>query len=578
MWFRSAAIVGLVFALARIGTAEAPKVFSRALPPDRASLDRLNLKQEWSVYLPMASQRDSIEIVQTIDDQLFVQTRTGVITAIDARTGKIQWSASLGNGGYSNTYPVAANANFVFVAHVTRLYAFYRYSGVVEFNTDLGTPPTAGLIADSEAVYATLMTRPGASGVERIAAYAIPKPISLPDPAELAKYSPADKDKLANKTNPVDDLTKRYPVEGVSRTTPTTRVDEGSKGKLREAPLGGMAGTRSPSLAAATQITPPYMREGAHPVQSLGLVPSLRPPYHLRDESQRDIQRTPSLSTIPPSVASALALSDLRPRGVEPKLRWEFGMTRSVAFKLTQTPSRVWAVAENRGLIALSKKDKATQISGVTFEDVAAAPAQAGTIGYAPLGDGTLIAVDLEGGNKAGGLNVQWQANVGGLMNRTPVITDDAVFAAGDNSGVARIDRKTGDVNWRTDNASDRIVGVNNDFLYVQDRQGRLQVFDAKRANGGTAGKSMALSSINMSTFNVPIVNTVSDRLYFAADNGLIVCLRDASPKYAAPVRIAPAILVNPTSAPTGAKPKVDPMMMEEPKKEEPKKEDAKKE
>lgn len=562
MWFRSAAILGLVFALARVGTADAPKVYSRALPPDRASLDRLNLKQEWSLYLPMASQRDSIEMIQTIDDQLFVQTRTGMLTAIDARTGKIQWSASLGNGGYSNVYGVAANSQFVFAAHVTRLYAFYRYSGVVEFTTDLGTPPTAGLIADSEAVYATLMSRPGASGVERIAAYVLPNPISLPDPAEVAKMDPADKDKFAKTTNPVDDLTKRYPVSGVSRAQAATRIDEGTRGSMREAPLGGMSGSRTPSLAAATRITPPYMREGAPPVTSLVVVPTLRQPYRLRDEAQRDIQRTPSLSTIPPSVAAALALTDLRPQGVEPKLRWEYGMTRGVAFKLTQTPSRIWAVADNRGLIALSKKSKETQISGTTFEDVAAAPAQAGTLGYAPLGDGTLIAVDLEGGNRAGGLNIQWQANVGGIMNRTPIVTDDAIFAAGDNSGVARIDRKTGDVIWKTDNASDRVVGVNNDFLYIQDRQGRLQVFDVKRANGSVPGHSAPLTSIDMSTFNVRIANTVTDRLYFAADNGLIVCLRDASAKYGAPVRMAPAIEVNPTAAPTGAAmPKVDPMM-----------------
>jgi outer membrane protein assembly factor BamB len=579
MWFRSAAILGLVFALQQIGSAERSNVFSRAVPPDRAALDRLNLKLEWSVYLPLASQRDSIESVQTFDDQLFVQTRTGTLIAIDARSGKIQWSAALGNGGYANVYPVAVNSNFVFAAHVTRLYAFYRYTGVVEFTSDLGTPPTAGLAADNEAVYATLMTRPGASGVERIAAYTLPNPITIPDPGKIAAIKPGDADKHSNTVNPVDELTKRYPVSGVSRTTPNTNTSDGSRGRVREAPTGGMSGSSTPSLAVAQRVTPPYMQEGSPPVVSLVVVPSLRQPYRLRDEASRDIQRTPSLSTIPPSVASALALTDLRPKGIEPKMRWEFGMSRGVAFNLVQTPSRVWAVANNRGLVALSKSNKKIEVSGTTFEDVAAAPGQAGTIGYAPLGDGTLIAVDLATGNKDAGLNVNWQANIGGVMNRTPIITEDAVFAAGDNSGVARIDRANGNVMWKTDNAIDRIVGVNKDFLYVQDRQGRLQVFDAKRANGRQAGHSVPLSSIDMSTFNVPIVNTVSDRLYFAADNGLLICLRDSSPKYAVPVRMAPEIEVNPSAAPTGARP--DPKMpdpkMEDPKKEDPKKEDPKK-
>jgi hypothetical protein len=34
--------------------------------------------------------------------------------------------------------------------------------------------------------------------------------------------------------------------------------------------------------------------------------------------------------------------------------------------------------------------------------------------------------------------------------------------------------------------------------------------------------------------------------VYLAADNGLLVCLRDAAPKYARPVRIWPAPEVNP--------------------------------
>jgi outer membrane protein assembly factor BamB len=528
MWFRSAAILGLVFALNQIGTADVPRVYSRAMPPDRAQLDRLNLRQEWSLYLPLASQRDSIQSVQTIDDQLFIQTRTGLLIAVDALTGKIQWTAALGNGGYGNVYPVAANAKFVFAAHVTRLYAFYRYSGVVEFTTDLGTPPTAGLTADDDSVYATLMTRAGASGVERIAAYTLPNPINVPDPARIAAMNPADKEKFSKTLNPVDDLVNRYPVAGVPRGLHSNEIER-SRGRVREAPVGGMAGSRSPSLAVTTQVTPPYIREGEPPVVSLVVMPSLRQPYHLREESQRNIQRTPSISTIPPSVAAALSLADLRPRGVEPKLRWEFGMTRGVSFRLTQTPSRVWAVTEGRGLIALSKLNKTIEVSGTTFEQVAAAPSQAGTTAYAPLGDGTLIAVDLATGNRDGGLNIYWKANVGGIMNRTPIVADDAVFAAGDNSGVARVDRKTGDVKWRTDDAADRVVALSNNFLYVQDRQGRLLVFDAERANGTKAGRSAPLASMDMSAFNVPIVNTVNDRLYFAADNGLLVCLRDMS-------------------------------------------------
>ena len=55
-------------------------------------------------------------------------------------------------------------------------------------------------------------------------------------------------------------------------------------------------------------------------------------------------------------------------------------------------------------------------------------------------------------------------------MNRTPLVTDDAVFAAGDNSGVARIDRKTGEVIWKSDIQIDRVMAVNHEFAYLRDR------------------------------------------------------------------------------------------------------------
>jgi outer membrane protein assembly factor BamB len=364
-------------------------------------------------------------------------------------------------------------------------------------------------------------------------------------------------------------------VSGVSRVKANDPISDHSRASFRDVPLGGMAGSKTPSLAVATRVTPPYFREGTPPVASLVVLPSLQPPYHLRDQSSRDIQKTPSISTIPPSVASALALSDLRAHGIEPKLRWEYGMTRAVSFRLTQTPMRVWAVTDDRGLVALSKVDKTLEVAGKTFEQVAAAPGQAGTMGYAPLGDGTLIAVDLATGNRAGGLNVLWQANVGGLMNHTPIVTDDAVFSGGDNSGVARVDRKSGLVYWRTPNAADRVVAVNQDFLYIQDRVGKLQVFDVRRANGSVLGRTSPLASMDMSAFNVPIANTVSDRLFFASNNGLIVCLRDASPKYATMIRMAPPIDVNPQ-----VKAGVEGLNKapEAKKEEEPKKEEAKKE
>lgn len=538
MWSRPAAAAGLLVAAAALAQAQ-PGSYSRALPPDRGPLERLNLRTEWTLYLPIDGKRDNVALVQTVDDQLFVQSRTGLFVAVDARTGQVQWSAALGNGGYTNVYPVAANSQFVYVTNVTKLFAFYRYTGVTEFVTDLGTPPQAAPVADESGVYVVLGMRPGSAGAHRVAAYNLPRPIILAGPDAPGAGGPKAGTSGFNLGNPVDDLTRRYPSPGATR--PTMTDDFGTaRGSVKELPVGGVTGTRSPSLAVLPKVTPPYTAEGGPFSPSLVVVPSMRQPYHLRDESGKFVQRTPSVGTIPPSVAAAMALTDLRPKGVEPTLRWEMGLAGRVLYPLTLTPSRVWAVTDDRSVFAVAKVDRRRELVAQLPDQVLAPPGQAGTIAYAPLADGDVVAVDLTGGDLVGGINRLWRATVGGLQNHTPFVTQDAVYAAGDNSGVTRIDRATGDVVWKSDRSADLVIAANQEFVYVRDRQGRMLVFDARRATDPAARFSAPLSGIDLAEFNVPVVNTVSDRIFLAADNGLLVCLRDASPKYAAPVRINP--------------------------------------
>lgn len=558
MWSRPAA-AGLVLGLAALGSAQPPAPPTRAVPPDAAALARLNLRTAWSQYLPVAGGRDTIQLIQTIDDQLFVQTRTGQLIAIDARTGRVQWQVAMGNGGYTNVYPVAVNSRFVFVANVTRAYAFYRDTGVVEFTADLGTTPVAGLAADNRGLYAVLASQPGGAGAHRVVAYDLPNPIVLADTTK----GPGAKagEQVVRAGNPVDDLTRRYPAPGAVRSAgPVESARSATTGPM-EAPADGYGGSRTPSLAVVPRVVPPYKTEGDHSSPSLAIVPSLRQPYRLHDEAGKSIQRTPSIGTIPPSVAAALALSDLRTSGVRPKTRWEYGLTTRVLYAPLLTPSRVWIVTDVKAYLGLSKADRTVEVSGSLWDQMAAAPAQAGTTAYGCLSDGTLVSVDLEGGNRFSGVDVRWRTNIGGYPNRTPVVTNDAVFAGGDHSGVARVDRATGALVWRTDRQADQLLAVNQDFAYVRERQGKLLVYDARRATEPATGRAAPLTGLDLPEFNIPVVNTVSDRLFLASDNGLLVCLRDASAKYDTPVRMAPPVQVNRTppraaAPPAGGMPK----------------------
>ena len=545
MWSRPAAALGLFLLLTALGSAQPAGSFSRAVPPDKAVLERLNLRTEWTVNLPIEGKRDSIQLVQTFDDQLYIQTRTGLLFVVDVLTGRVQWSASLGNGGYTNVYPAAVNSQFVYVTNVTKLYAFYRYTGVTEFVLELNTVPLTGLAADESGVYAILAGRPGAVSAHRAIAFNLPRPIAVADAATNANLPATQRDpKLPN---PVDDLTRRYPPSGAVRTDVRDEFEgSGKRAAVGEVPAGGMTGSRTPSLAALPKVTPPYRLEGQPISPSLTTIPTLRQPYHLRDRDQRDIQRTPSIGTIPPSVAASLALADLRPRGVVPPIRWEYGLANHIIFTPAQTPYRLWVVADNRGLYAISKVDKGIEVSDRTTEQIVAPPGQAGDRAYVTLSDGQLLAAEVLRGNTTGGVNFVWRVNVGGLLNHQPYVTEDAVFASGDNSGVTRVDRATGNIVWRSDRAADLLLAANQEFVYIRDRQGRVHVYDAKRATDPLQQRSVPLTGLDLSEFNVPVVNTVSDRLFLAADNGLIVCVRDASPKYLRPMRMAPDVPVNP--------------------------------
>ncbi len=84
MRYRLAVAFAAVLCTAIAAHAQKNNVYSKAVPPDKAALDRLNLRTEWSQVIPVEGTRDTLTQIQTFDDQLFVQTRTGAFIALDA--------------------------------------------------------------------------------------------------------------------------------------------------------------------------------------------------------------------------------------------------------------------------------------------------------------------------------------------------------------------------------------------------------------------------------------------------------------------------------------------------------------
>ncbi|MCZ2341523.1 MAG: hypothetical protein LC104_06965 [Bacteroidales bacterium] len=532
-------------------------VYSNAIPPAKESLERLNLHSEWNVYVPLDGRADGLAEVQIVDaGQIFAQTRAGLLVAVDAITGAKQWTYRYPRP-YSNVYPVGVTDRFVFAVNVSHIFCFHRYTGLLEFQFELPGAASAGPVADHENFYVTI-------GATKAMCYRYPQPIQT-DPVVAKNLDemtgPIGMDgravKGGNKApNAADQIAKRYaerllpnpfaePQFEATRFPPSEHSFHGDE-------FGG-GGNLTPSISALPRVSPPYTAHYYSVTPSISTLHSLRRPYQYRPDFLRYNQRTPSISTIPPSVARVAELANLRPRPVEPIPVWTLHTSRRVTFQPMLTNPigslerpQVWYTTADKMIYSVYKKDRTVQVvvrtTGVPVAP-GAGPVAYGKdqlLGYFALDDGTLLAVDLTAGNVETPA-IHFRSHVGGRLNHKAVPTRfGAVYASGENIGIAKVDDKTGDVIWRTDPSADRLLAVNEEFAYILNDRNELLVYDAHKVNDPVTLRANPLAKLPLDGFDVPIANDQTDRVLLAAHNGLISCLRSRSPKYAKPLIVAP--------------------------------------
>ncbi len=148
---------------------------------------------------------------------------------------------------------------------------------------------------------------------------------------------------------------------------------------------------------------------------------------------------------------------------------------------------------------------------------IAAPPGQHGETAYLVSQDHNLYAMNMVLGQ------VLWRFGATSPISRRPRVTDEDVYLVPDLGGLYRLERESGKEIWRNADVH-RFLAMNPKFVYGSDRAGRLTVLDR--------GRGMRLGSYDTSDFVVPISNEITDRLFLAANDGLLVCLHDrAYPK-----------------------------------------------
>lgn len=182
---RTIALAALLLFPALVAAQES-RVYTRPTPLSREALERLHLKQAWRALVPIGDRRDGVYSVQFMGDQIIVQTRAGVVAALNPADGRTQWRTQVGLP-YRVNHPLGANNELLFATRGTFLYALNRKTGTQMWEYDLPGSPSSPPTADDDNVYVS-------TGVGRLLVYELPrKKKAAPDAPPEAPAEPNPK-------------------------------------------------------------------------------------------------------------------------------------------------------------------------------------------------------------------------------------------------------------------------------------------------------------------------------------------------------------------------------------------------
>lgn len=408
----------LLVLVAQVPAQQSERLYTIPASPSSEALDRLNLTTAWTGHVPMAGLRDGIFRIQIAPNpekktyEIFVQTTSGLLAALDAETGRTLWSTRLGMP-YRPAHSVAWNNELVFLINNIQLFAVSRASGAVQWQYALPSGASGPPVADEQRLYLPMSGR-------GLTVYELPSP-------EFAAAAPTD-------------------------TIP------------KGAPQG-------------------------YAFKAVNVV---------------------AISTTMRSVGEA---SVEGPRGPQPRELFAYPLGSRVESAAAYYRQRL-VVAEVAGTI-LGVSGNAQEVTAriPTRGDIQVPVGQIEGTAFVASNDLTLYAVDILSGF------VNWRFPIGSVVLYRPAATEEGLYVTAIGTGLTRMDRVAGLELWRNSDA-ERFLASNAKFVYALDRSGRLLILD--RVRGTTLSTYGATRD-----FVVPVPNEWTDRLYLAANNGMIVCLRD---------------------------------------------------
>jgi outer membrane protein assembly factor BamB len=132
------------------GSARAQMPFPVDLVPTRTALERLGLERQWFGVIPLVESERLMRISMS-GDRLFAQTDYAMVHAFDSESGRLLWSAQLGERtGFARG--VASNSYAVFATNANILHALDKKTGRPIWRQNLNSIPTSSPACDENLV------------------------------------------------------------------------------------------------------------------------------------------------------------------------------------------------------------------------------------------------------------------------------------------------------------------------------------------------------------------------------------------------------------------------------------------
>jgi outer membrane protein assembly factor BamB len=133
------------------GTVQAQRLSQGELPTGRM-LSRFGLERAWWSQATMDIRRDRVRHLALGEDNVYVQSSGGTVTAFDADTGVKRWARQLGRKD-DPSYPAVANDDLCLVVAGLTVFALDKFDGNVEWTLQMTKAPSTSPAIDRDQVY-----------------------------------------------------------------------------------------------------------------------------------------------------------------------------------------------------------------------------------------------------------------------------------------------------------------------------------------------------------------------------------------------------------------------------------------